>query len=109
MDRQTQGQIAKFISIAVGGVIALYVLMWLLPYVELFLALCGAWVLVPGIRAEQSAQPALTTEAHQNFNFTKPKKINDNGKQQQRQQRPALDPHPGRRFIKGERPFLAWM
>ena len=45
MDRQTQAQIAKFISIAVGGVIALYVLMWLLPYVELFLALCGAWYL----------------------------------------------------------------
>ncbi len=45
MDRQTQAQIAKFIGIAVGCVIALYVLMWLLPYVELFLALCGAWYL----------------------------------------------------------------
>jgi hypothetical protein len=45
MDRQTQDHIAKFIGIAVGGVIALYVLMWFLPYIELFLALCGAWYL----------------------------------------------------------------
>jgi hypothetical protein len=38
-------QIAKLICIAVGCVIAFYVLMWLLPYIELFLALCGAWYL----------------------------------------------------------------
>jgi uncharacterized membrane protein YccC len=43
MDRPTQGQIAKFIGIAIGCVIAFYVLVWLLPYIELFLTLCGAW------------------------------------------------------------------
>jgi hypothetical protein len=38
-------QIVKFICIAVGCVIAWYVLMWMLPYIELFLALCGGWYL----------------------------------------------------------------
>ena len=32
-------------AIAIGCVIAFYILMWLLPYIELFLALCGAWYL----------------------------------------------------------------
>ena len=32
MDRQTQDQIAKFICIAIGCVIAYYVFMWMLPY-----------------------------------------------------------------------------
>ena len=45
MDRHTQDQIAKFICIAVGCVTSFYVLMWMLPYIELFLALCGAWYL----------------------------------------------------------------
>ena len=45
MDRQTQDQIAKFICIAIGCVVGFYVLMWMLPYIEFFLALCGAWYL----------------------------------------------------------------
>jgi hypothetical protein len=45
MDRNTQDQNAKFVSIAVGCVIAYYVFMWLLPYITMFLALCGAWYL----------------------------------------------------------------
>ena len=45
MDRQTQDRIAKFICIAVGGVVAFYVLMWMLPYITMFLALCCAWYL----------------------------------------------------------------
>jgi uncharacterized BrkB/YihY/UPF0761 family membrane protein len=45
MGRNDKDQIAKFIGIAVGCVIAFYVLMSLLPYIELFLALCGAWYL----------------------------------------------------------------
>ena len=45
MARQTQAKIAKFIGIAVGCVMAFDVLMWFLPYIVLFLALCGAWYL----------------------------------------------------------------
>jgi hypothetical protein len=45
MDRNQQDQIAKLVCIAIGCVIAFYVFMWLLPYIELFLALCGAWYL----------------------------------------------------------------
>ncbi len=45
MDRRTNEQIAKIIGIGIGCVIAFYVLMWMLPYIELFLALCGGWYL----------------------------------------------------------------
>ena len=45
MDRNTEQQIAKIISIGVGCVIAYYVLLWVLPYLVVFLALCGAWYL----------------------------------------------------------------
>jgi hypothetical protein len=45
MDRNTEQQIAKIIGIGVGCVIAYYVLMWVLPYIVTFLALCGAWYL----------------------------------------------------------------
>ena len=45
MDRKTQDHIAKFICIAVGGVIAFYVLMW---FAALYRAVPGAlWCLVP--------------------------------------------------------------
>jgi len=46
MDRNTQDPIAKFISIGIGCVIAYFVFMWLLPYITVFLALCGAWYLI---------------------------------------------------------------
>ena len=42
MDRNQQDQVAKLICIAVGCIIAFYVFMWLLPYIEMFLAICGA-------------------------------------------------------------------
>ena len=99
----------KSSAIAVGCVIAYYVLMWLLPYIVMFLALCGAWYLLQEYQTEQSTQPAVTHDHIDNLNFIKRKEIIDNGKQQQRQQRPSLDTHPGRRFIEGERPLLAWM
>ncbi len=38
-------QIAKAICFAVGAIIAIYVFMTLLPYLVMFLALCGAWYL----------------------------------------------------------------
>ena len=50
MDRQTQDQIAKFICIAVGCVIAFYVLMWMLPYIEF------SWrSVVPGISGRNTS------------------------------------------------------
>ncbi len=45
MDRNTNQEIAKIIGIGVGCVVAYYVLMWVLPYLVIFLALCGAWYL----------------------------------------------------------------
>jgi len=39
-------QIAKIICFVVGCVIACYVILWLLPYIEMFLALCGAYYLL---------------------------------------------------------------
>ena len=45
MDRNQKDQIAKLVCIAVGCVIAFYVFMWFLPYIEMFLAICGAWYL----------------------------------------------------------------
>ena len=45
MDRNTEQQIIKIICFCVGCVIAFYVLMWVVPYLVIFLALCGAWYL----------------------------------------------------------------
>ena len=41
----TKTKSPKSSATAVGCVIAYYILMWLLPYIVLFLALCGAWYL----------------------------------------------------------------
>jgi len=38
-------QIAKLVCIAIGCVAGFYIFMWMLPYIELFLALCGGWYL----------------------------------------------------------------
>ena len=35
--------IAEILCWAIGGIVVLYVLMTALPYIVLFLALCGAW------------------------------------------------------------------
>lgn len=43
MDRDTKDQTAKMICFAVGAIIAIYILLSLLPYLVMFLALCGAW------------------------------------------------------------------
>ena len=45
MDRNTQDQTAKLICFAVGALFAIYVFLRLLPYLVLFLALCGVWYL----------------------------------------------------------------
>ena len=45
MDRNKHDPIIKLISFALGCVIVFYIFMWMLPYIELFLALCGAWYL----------------------------------------------------------------
>jgi hypothetical protein len=45
MDRETKDQIAKALAFAVGAIIAIYVFLNLLPYLVMFLALCGAWYL----------------------------------------------------------------
>ena len=45
MDRETKDQTAKIICFVVGAVIAIYIFLTLLPYLVIFLALCGAWYL----------------------------------------------------------------
>ena len=45
MDRETQDQIAKIVCFTVGAIIAIYVFLALLPYLVIFLAICGAWYL----------------------------------------------------------------
>ena len=39
-------QIFKIFGIAIGCIAGYYVFMTLLPYIELFLAICGAWFLL---------------------------------------------------------------
>ena len=69
MDRQTQDHIAKFICIAVGCVVAFYVLIGLLPYIEMFLALCGAWYCIRNAIGTIDA----TGINHVNHSTTQPK------------------------------------
>ena len=45
MDRETKDQAAKIICFVVGAVVAIYIFLTLLPYLVIFLALCGAWYL----------------------------------------------------------------
>ena len=45
MDRQTKDQTAKIICFGVGTVIGIWVFLQLLPYLVIFLAMCGAWYL----------------------------------------------------------------
>jgi len=45
MDRETKDQTAKIICYLVGFLVAIYVFMLVLPYLVMFLALCGAWYL----------------------------------------------------------------
>lgn len=45
MNRNNNEWIAKVICVGIGCVAAYYVLMWLLPYIVILLALCGAWYL----------------------------------------------------------------
>jgi uncharacterized protein involved in cysteine biosynthesis len=45
MDRETKDQTAKIICFGVGCVIAIWVFLQLLPYLVVFLAICGAWYL----------------------------------------------------------------
>jgi hypothetical protein len=45
MDRKTKDQTVKIICYLVGFLVAIYVFMLVLPYLVMFLALCGAWYL----------------------------------------------------------------
>ena len=46
MDRNSKDQIAKHICFAAGTLFSIYILIRLLPYLVMFLALCGAWHLL---------------------------------------------------------------
>jgi len=45
MDSNTRNQTIKLICSAAGTLIAIYLFMTILPYLVMFLALCGAWSL----------------------------------------------------------------
>jgi len=45
MDRNKNDPIIKLISFALGCLMVFYIFMWMLPYIEIFLALCGGWFL----------------------------------------------------------------
>jgi hypothetical protein len=45
MDRESKDQLTKIMSFAIGAIVAIYVVLKVLPYLVMFLALCGAWYL----------------------------------------------------------------